>query len=114
MTSRAFIAGCAGLALTPDETALLPGRAMPWGFILFRRNVDDARAGEGACALHLRESVGLDDAPILIDQEGGRVQRLGPPHWPKYPPGRAYGGAPGERSADAARDHPPRRPADRP
>ena len=30
------------------------------------------------------------DAPVLIDQEGGRVQRLGPPHWPKYPPGSAY------------------------
>ena len=30
-------------------------------------------------------------APVLIDQEGGRVQRLGPPHWPAYPPGAAYG-----------------------
>jgi beta-N-acetylhexosaminidase len=35
--------------------------------------------------------VGRADAPILIDQEGGRVQRMGPPHWPKYPPGSAYG-----------------------
>jgi beta-N-acetylhexosaminidase len=35
--------------------------------------------------------VGRADAPILIDQEGGRVQRLGPPHWGRYPPGRAYG-----------------------
>ena len=39
----------------------------------------------------LRETVGRADAPILIDQEGGRVQRMGPPHWPKYPSGRAYG-----------------------
>jgi beta-N-acetylhexosaminidase len=41
----------------------------------------------------LRQAVGRSDAPILIDQEGGRVQRLGPPHWPKYPPGSAYGRA---------------------
>jgi beta-N-acetylhexosaminidase len=39
----------------------------------------------------LRDTVGRSDAPILIDQEGGRVQRMGPPHWPKYPPGRSYG-----------------------
>jgi beta-N-acetylhexosaminidase len=39
----------------------------------------------------LRDAVGRDDAPVLIDQEGGRVQRMGPPHWPAYPPGRAYG-----------------------
>src|SRR5262249_57863469 len=37
-----------------------------------------------------REAVGRQ-APVLIDQEGGRVQRLGPPHWPIYPPGAAYG-----------------------
>ncbi|NWO45099.1 beta-hexosaminidase, partial [Klebsiella pneumoniae] len=38
----------------------------------------------------LRAAIGDPDAPILIDQEGGRVQRMGPPHWPKYPPGDAY------------------------
>jgi hypothetical protein len=38
----------------------------------------------------LRDRVGRDDAPVLIDQEGGRVQRMGPPHWPKYPPCDAY------------------------
>lgn len=62
----------------------------PWGFILFRRNVEtpeQVRRLTGA----LRETVGEADAPVLVDQEGGRVQRLGPPHWPKYPPGRAYG-----------------------
>src|SRR5690606_29430253 len=37
-----------------------------------------------------RDAVGRDDAPVLVDQEGGRVQRLGPPHWPKYPAGAAY------------------------
>ncbi len=39
----------------------------------------------------LRGAVGRPDAPILIDQEGGRVARLGAPHWKTYPPGRAYG-----------------------
>ena len=39
----------------------------------------------------MREAVGRADAPVLIDQEGGRVQRLGPPHWPNYPPGALYG-----------------------
>jgi beta-N-acetylhexosaminidase len=39
----------------------------------------------------LREVAGAVDAPVLIDQEGGRVQRLGPPHWPAYPPGAAFG-----------------------
>ena len=36
-------------------------------------------------------SASAADAPVLIDQEGGRVQRLGPPHWPAYPPGAAFG-----------------------
>ncbi len=61
----------------------------PWGFILFRRNVDSP-AQVKALVDELRDSVGRADAPVLIDQEGGRVQRLGPPHWPKYPPGSAY------------------------
>jgi beta-N-acetylhexosaminidase len=86
--TRAFIAGCSGLALTPDETAFFR-EAMPWGFILFRRNVDNPAQVSALCA-SLRESVGWD-APVLIDQEGGRVQRMGPPHWPKYPSGRALG-----------------------
>jgi beta-N-acetylhexosaminidase len=65
----------------------------PWGFILFGRNLetpDQVRALVNA----LRETVGRGDAPVLIDQEGGRVQRLGPPHWRRYPPGRAYGDLP--------------------
>ena len=48
-------------------------------------------AGETPEAAALRETVGRPDAPILIDQEGGRVARLQPPHWRKYPPGAAYG-----------------------
>jgi len=85
----AAIFGCAGPRLTADETAFYRD-AQPWGFILFKRNVetpDQVRALTSA----LRETVGDPNAPVLIDQEGGRVQRLGPPHWSRYPPGRAYG-----------------------
>jgi beta-N-acetylhexosaminidase len=89
MSTSAAILGCAGTTLSKDEVAFF--RAVkPWGFILFARNIetpDQVRALTGA----LRETVGRADAPILIDQEGGRVARLRPPHWPKYPPGRAYG-----------------------
>jgi len=89
MTTRAFIAGCSGLELTPDEAAFFK-EAEPWGFILFKRNIDHPGQVRALCDA-LRGTVGRADAPILIDQEGGRVQRMGPPHWPKYPPGRAYG-----------------------
>ena len=92
MTSRAFIAGCSGPTLTARESAFFR-EAAPWGFILFRRNVEDPAQVRALCDA-LRETVGRADAPILIDQEGGRVQRLGPPHWPKYPPGSAYGRIP--------------------
>jgi beta-N-acetylhexosaminidase len=89
VTSAACILGCSGPELKPDERAFFED-VRPWGFILFRRNVetpDQVRALTAA----LRATVGRPDAPILIDQEGGRVQRLGPPHWRRYPPGRAYG-----------------------
>lgn len=89
MKTRAFIAGCSGTELTPDEVAFFK-EADPWGFILFRRNVESPEQVRALCGA-LRDAVGRADAPILIDQEGGRVQRLGPPHWPKYPSGRAYG-----------------------
>ncbi|TVR10448.1 MAG: beta-N-acetylhexosaminidase [Salinarimonadaceae bacterium] len=87
MTLFATIFGCSGLALNEAERAFFR-EAKPWGFILFKRNVDDPSQVRALCA-ELRESVGYD-APILIDQEGGRVQRLREPHWPTYPPGRAY------------------------
>jgi beta-N-acetylhexosaminidase len=85
---HACILGCSGPVLTAEERAFYRD-AKPWGFILFKRNVespDQVRALVG----ELRACVGRDDAPVLIDQEGGRVQRLGPPHWPRYPAGRAY------------------------
>jgi beta-N-acetylhexosaminidase len=85
---RAFITGIAGLVPSAEESAFLRA-AEPWGFILFRRNVDTPEQVR-ALVTALRETVGRADAPVLIDQEGGRVQRLGPPHWPKYPPGAAY------------------------
>lgn len=88
MAVRALIVGCAGLSLTAEETAFLR-EADPWGLILFRRNCADP-AQVTALTAAFREAVGRAEAPVLIDQEGGRVQRLGPPHWPKYPPGRAY------------------------
>ena len=89
MSIGAAILGCSGLILTPEERTFFR-RAKPWGFILFKRNVetpDQVRTLVDA----LRAPVGRDDAPVLIDQEGGRVQRLGPPHWGRYPPGRAFG-----------------------
>lgn len=93
MSIRACILGCAGTTLSREEVAFFRD-VKPWGFILFARNVetpDQVRALVNA----LRETVGRDDAPVLIDQEGGRVQRLKPPHWPVYPPGRVYGQLPG-------------------
>lgn len=85
---RAFITGLAGPALSQAEQAFLR-EAQPWGLIVFKRN-----AGEPE---QLRRLIGDVRAtlgravPILVDQEGGRVQRLGPPHWPEYPPAAAYG-----------------------
>ena len=85
---RAFITGVAGSALGDEERDFLR-EAQPWGLIVFTRNIataDQLRRLIGDC----RAALGRD-APALIDQEGGRVQRLGPPHWPQYPPGAAYG-----------------------
>ena len=88
-TSSAAILGCAGTTLTAEEVAFFRD-VKPWGFILFKRNIADPNQVRALTAA-LRETVGRPDAPILIDQEGGRVARLQPPHWRIYPPGRAYG-----------------------
>ncbi|MCH2076490.1 MAG: beta-N-acetylhexosaminidase [Rhodobacteraceae bacterium] len=74
----AFILGCAGEVLSPREIAFFR-EADPWGFILFDRNVRD-RAQLSALTRALRDTVGRD-ASILIDQEGGRVQRMWAPEW---------------------------------
>lgn len=63
--------------------------AQPWGFILFKRNVDSP-VQVAALVKELRGEVGRSNAPVLIDQEGGRVARLGPPHWPVYPRGAVF------------------------
>jgi beta-N-acetylhexosaminidase len=88
MTTRAFITGVAGTILSCAERSFLRD-AGPWGFILFGRNIDTPAQVKQLTAA-MREAVGRD-APVLVDQEGGRVQRLGPPHWPAYPPSAAYG-----------------------
>src|SRR5207245_10267996 len=62
----------------------------PWGFILFKRNIE-APDQVSDLVGELRDCLGEADAPVLIDQEGGRVARLGPPHWPVYPPGAVFG-----------------------
>ncbi|HXZ15507.1 MAG TPA: beta-N-acetylhexosaminidase [Roseiarcus sp.] len=98
---KAFIAGCVGLALSPDERAFLRD-ADPWGLILFKRNVKD-RAQLRALTQDFRDCVGRADAPVLIDQEGGRVQRMGPPEWLAYPPAGRIGALSTSESETAAR-----------
>src|SRR6185503_11539408 len=89
MTARAFITGSAGTTLTAAERAFMRDSG-PWGLILFKRNVESPEQLRALTA-SFREAVGRDDAPVLVDQEGGRVQRLGPPLWPSYPAGAVYG-----------------------
>lgn len=88
MGVRAFICGCSGPVLTRDEIRFLEDAA-PWGLILFSRNVE-APEQVRALIAEFRAAVGRL-APVLIDQEGGRVQRLGPPHWRRYPPPARFG-----------------------
>jgi beta-N-acetylhexosaminidase len=83
MAARAVIFGCTGPALTPEERRFFAA-ADPWGFILFARNVESP--GQIArLTASLREAVGRD-APVLIDQEGGRVARLRAPVWREWLP----------------------------
>ncbi|HWW46755.1 MAG TPA: beta-N-acetylhexosaminidase [Xanthobacteraceae bacterium] len=89
MSARAFISGVSGTRLNADESAFLRNNR-PWGFILFKRNVESHQQVSDLVS-QLRGEVGRPDAPVLIDQEGGRVQRLGPPLWPVYPPGAVFG-----------------------
>lgn len=88
MSPRAFITGVSGLVLTQDERSFLRA-TRPWGFILFKRNIDNP-SQVIELVRQMRDFVGAPDAPVLIDQEGGRVQRLGPPHWPRYPAGAVF------------------------
>jgi beta-N-acetylhexosaminidase len=88
MAARAFIAGLAGLHISANERAFLRD-ARPWGLIIFKRNVSSPPQ-ISELIQSFRDAVGWD-APVLVDQEGGRVQRLGPPHWAAFPPGARYG-----------------------
>lgn len=88
MRMRAIF-GCAGLTLTDEERTFFR-QAQPWGFIVFTRNIVD-RAQLRALCNELRETVGDERAPILVDQEGGRVARLKPPEWKTHAPARAFG-----------------------
>jgi len=87
--AKAMILGCSGTVITDDERAFYRDQR-PWGFILFARNIaepDQVRALIGS----LREAADRPDAPVFIDQEGGRVQRLRPPIAPNYPAAAALG-----------------------
>src|ERR1700723_212307 len=89
MNTRAFLTGVSGLELTATEREFIRAER-PWGFILFKRNVETP---EQVIRLlrDLRDTVSEPDAPVLIDQGGGQVQRLRPPNWPLYPAGAAFG-----------------------
>lgn len=88
MTARAFITGLAGLTISANERAFLR-EARPWGLIVFKRNIESPQQLSDLTK-SFRDVVGWE-TPVLVDQEGGRVQRLAPPNWPAYPPGARYG-----------------------
>jgi beta-N-acetylhexosaminidase len=88
MPTRA-IYGCFGPELTPDERRFFRD-ARPWGFIVFSRNVVD-RDQLRALIVSMRECLGDEAAPVLIDQEGGRIARLRPPHWRERPGAARFG-----------------------
>lgn len=86
---KAFISGCAGPSLSDEERSFF-AETRPCGLILFARNcesVSQLRALTSA----FRDAVESDKAFVLVDQEGGRVQRLKPPHWRQMPPARVFG-----------------------
>src|SRR5471030_3241375 len=88
MAARAFITGLSGFNVSANERAFLR-EAQPWGLIIFKQNVNTPQQVT-ELTKSFRDAVGWA-APVLVDQEGGRVQRLGPPHWPIFPPGACYG-----------------------
>ncbi len=94
----AVLFGCRGLALSAEEAAFFSD-INPFGFIIFARNIDNPDQVR-ALVSALRDCVGRD-APVLIDQEGGRVQRLRPPHW-RQAPAAAEIAAIGPKAGEAA------------
>jgi beta-N-acetylhexosaminidase len=100
MPANSAIYGCQGLTLARDEQAFFRD-SLPFGFILFARNCESP-VQLRSLTQALRDAAG-SDAPILIDQEGGRVARLKPPHWRARPPARVFGQL-FERDAQAGRE----------
>lgn len=86
---KAVIFGCAGTVLTDAERRFF-AHAQPLGFILFQRNCETPEQLRALVA-DMRATLGRDDAPVLIDQEGGRVARLRPPHWRASPSAGSIG-----------------------
>jgi beta-N-acetylhexosaminidase len=101
MPASAAIYGCRGMELAPEEREFFRD-AQPFGFILFARNCDTPAQVRALCD-SLRDSIGGAGPPIFIDQEGGRVARLKPPHWRARPPARWFGEL-FERSPDEGRE----------
>jgi beta-N-acetylhexosaminidase len=89
MALKAFISGCSDVRLSFEEKRFF-ARQRPCGLILFRRNCQTPEQIR-ALTSEFFQALGDDRALVLIDQEGGRVQRLGPPNWRRYPPARAFG-----------------------
>ncbi|WEX07330.1 beta-N-acetylhexosaminidase [Chelativorans sp. AA-79] len=87
--SKAMILGASGTRLTPDEMTFYRDER-PWGFILFARNIAETSQVQDLVAA-MRDSVRRPEAPVFVDQEGGRVQRLRPPIAPNYPNAAALG-----------------------
>lgn len=88
--TKPVILSCSGPVLLAEEAAFFKS-FQPFGFIFFGRNITDPAQLKKLCA-DVRESVGWH-CPILIDQEGGRVRRMRPPHWPDYPSMKEMGDA---------------------
>jgi beta-N-acetylhexosaminidase len=89
---KSFVSGCAGLSLSKAERDFF-AKQQPWGLILFQRNCGSSEQVRALTA-DFRDAVGRKDAPVMIDQEGGRVQRMGPsanPEWRKYPSASRFG-----------------------
>ena len=86
---KALICGCSGPVFSDDERAFF-SEVRPYGLILFARNIESPEQVR-ALVSDFRALVGWPQAPVLIDQEGGRVQRLRPPHWQEFPPAARLG-----------------------
>ena len=89
MDLKAFISGCASTSLSDAERAFF-AKNRPCGLIVFARNCESPDQLRALVA-SFRNAVESEDVLILIDQEGGRVQRLRPPHWRNMPPARCFG-----------------------